>query len=341
MKTKTSLLLSLIVLLMIGCSKEELIVPSGNYKVIRHEFPQGNNSWDMEIKEIYDKYGVYLLYKDVTVLDLNRQWQSLGTGKLYSGTEPEGEEVLFYVDYLKNAIFSNITPEMARTALPLKIYLLNDLKGLDPDEEDTGGTGGTGGTGPGGPGDPGTEIDPNFVPIKTDGFDYWAISFSKNELDNPDPRNMRIKSCTLLYLIIEGAIKSGVFIEPDSFKEGIDYVTPINNNKPADPNYYLNRGFINIVYRDFTPPYNMWELPVESTPWVIGDFTDRPINPDDMPYPDFFSYIRAALYYSESQFKAKYPENIFPLINRRYEAVVEYFLSEGIDLKNFSAIWAI
>ena len=35
-----------------GCYNENDVTPSGNYSVLRFEFPQGNNSWDKEIEEI-------------------------------------------------------------------------------------------------------------------------------------------------------------------------------------------------------------------------------------------------------------------------------------------------
>ena len=34
-----------------SCYNEGDVTPSGNYSVLRLEFPQGNNSWDKEIKD--------------------------------------------------------------------------------------------------------------------------------------------------------------------------------------------------------------------------------------------------------------------------------------------------
>ena len=91
---------------MTACTpSEDPITPSGNYSVLRMEFPQGNNSWDEDIKEIHDKYGVYLLYKDITPADLNRKWTGIGTGKLYYGDDVPGTEVPYYVDFFKNNVF--------------------------------------------------------------------------------------------------------------------------------------------------------------------------------------------------------------------------------------------
>ena len=55
-------------------SSEDALEPSGNYSVLRMQFPQGTNDFDYEIKDIHDQYGVYLLYKDITETDLNRSW---------------------------------------------------------------------------------------------------------------------------------------------------------------------------------------------------------------------------------------------------------------------------
>ena len=149
---------------MTACTpSEDPITPSGNYSVLRMEFPQGNNSWDEDIKEIHDKYGVYLLYKDITPADLNRKWTGIGTGKLYYGDDVPGIEVPYYVDFFKNNVFPYASTEMIQKNFPVKIYLQKDFRGVDPnlgggDDSGTGGTGGTGtgGTGTGGTGGTGT-----------------------------------------------------------------------------------------------------------------------------------------------------------------------------------------
>ena len=56
-----------------GCYDEDAVPPSGNYSTLRFEFPQGDNPWDHDAEEIYEKYQVYLLYKDITDYDLNRK----------------------------------------------------------------------------------------------------------------------------------------------------------------------------------------------------------------------------------------------------------------------------
>ena len=69
---------------------EDAITPSGNYSPIRGGFPQGDSKYDSIINDIKNEFGVYLLYKDVTEADLNREWVSTGTGDIYvAGSEEE------------------------------------------------------------------------------------------------------------------------------------------------------------------------------------------------------------------------------------------------------------
>ena len=120
------------IFILTSCYNEGDVTPSGNYSVLRLEFPQGNNSWDKEIKDIHDVYGVYLLYKGITPQDLNRKWTSLGTGKLYYGNDLTDEQTPYYVDFLKNHVLNYVTPEIAKLVLPAKIYMLDNLRGLYP-----------------------------------------------------------------------------------------------------------------------------------------------------------------------------------------------------------------
>ena len=86
MKTyiKVTLLILATFVSFIACrDHEDEITPSGNYSPIRGGFPQGNTEYDSIINEIKNKYGVYLLYKDVTEEDMNRTWVSAGTGDIY------------------------------------------------------------------------------------------------------------------------------------------------------------------------------------------------------------------------------------------------------------------
>lgn len=335
-----------IILTLASCYNEKELTPSGDYAVVRFKFPQGDNSWDQDIKEIHDKYGVYLIYKEISDQDLNRMWTSLGTGYLYTGEDLNDEQAEFYVNFLKNNIFNYISPEIAQRALPAKIYMLDNFKKYNP--SDGGGTGGDTGGGTGGGTDTGTGggtgggtgpvVDPNFVPLKTDGFDYWALSFTADEMQFMNEYSARIKRDVFIYLMIQNAMNSNIIEEPAAFTEGMDYKTTfyndmdIQNNKATkdDPNYYKNRGFVEMISADFTTELNR-------SPFGLFEYTDPSIDPAMGTHRDFLFYIRAALYYPEADFRAYYPKDLYPLINKRYDIVVSHLkTSYGIDLQGIA-----
>ena len=151
-------------------SDEEALDPTGNYSVLRFEFPQGDNDFDHEIKSIYDDYGIFIIYKDITSADLNRRWTSLGTDKLQDYVPVKEADIPFYVDFLRNHVFNYLTNDLAKRAFPVKMYICEQFGDYDKIPSDLSGTGigtgrpstetgggtGTGGTGTGGTGTGGT-----------------------------------------------------------------------------------------------------------------------------------------------------------------------------------------
>ena len=45
-----------------GCYDEDKAEPSGDYSPVRFEFPQGNESWDKLFEQIYDNFGICVIY---------------------------------------------------------------------------------------------------------------------------------------------------------------------------------------------------------------------------------------------------------------------------------------
>ena len=234
-----------------GCNNDEdPIQPTGNYSVLRFEFPQGNNPFDEEIKEIHDKYDVYLLYKDITDTDLNRQWQSLGTGKLLTGDPVPDEYVPFYINFIKNHVFQYLSPEVVRAGLPVKIYMLENFGEVNTQGSGTG-------TGTGGIGTPNTSI----VTTKTDGFDYWAISFKREGIEENDPDAMRQARCQFIYQMILPQYKSGKIVESQTIHDKLDFETSFSTDVD-DPDYRQGP----IMRRRYTPATRpiMWIMTTSS-----------------------------------------------------------------------------
>uniref|UniRef100_UPI0040253ACB hypothetical protein n=1 Tax=Butyricimonas virosa TaxID=544645 RepID=UPI0040253ACB len=166
--------------------------------------------------------------------------------------------------------------------------------------------------------------------LKTDGFDYWAISFTNSEIANPNQQSLKIRRAVFLYLMIEAALQNGIITEPNDFKNGIDYTTRIVNtdNQTDDPNDYMIRGFIKIIYRDFKN---------EKVPSGVSEYTNPSWEQAAYPYRDFLSYVRAAMFYTKTEFQAKYSPTTYPLINQRYEIVINHMKNNyGIDLEGIA-----
>lgn len=279
-----------------GCREEEdPIVPSGDYTPIRFEFPQGNDSWDQEIQKIYNEYGVCLIYKDYTENDLNKTW-ALGLPFTYMGDVITPERVPMYVNYVRDHILTFMNKRWIELYFPQYIYFTDDM-GMYM-------------------GDMLLMNSSN----KLDGMDFWCISFWKDAVFYRDDANM---TYTICYKVYSQAVREGWIEEPVGFSEGIDYKTDVvtEEEKESDPNYYLNRGFV-----DYLDDYfNLYGAESFDIWYVTGKNAD------------FLCYLRMAMYLPEEQFKEKYPVDKYPLINKRYEMVVNLFKTAyGVDLKAFA-----
>lgn len=121
MRTKILILLSLGALLGFSSCSEEEITPSADNRLV--EFPQGNNSYDAEILQIYQKYGTQILYR---YNDAMFRWQI--TDQLGYVSRPADEQ---YVDvavrFIKDNCFQFYREDSLKAYLPYRIYLARDL----------------------------------------------------------------------------------------------------------------------------------------------------------------------------------------------------------------------
>lgn len=303
-----------------ACQDEDPITPSGNYSVLRFDFPQGNNDFDMDIKEIHDIYGVYLLYKDITLADINRRWTSLGTGNLYNGDPVPDECMPFYVNFFKNHIFANITPEIAGNALPVKIYMFENYGIYNPEE--TGSGSGSGNLTVAGTTTPNTTA----VTTVTNGFDYWAVCFKRDVIDQNDKESLHVARCSFLYQMIKKNWEAGLIKEPESIRDKLDFATPFEYTE-GSPNNRATRGFPNFIYDNFLGSVNPY-APAEDP--SVNYAVSETKNPGTNKYY-FLLYLRTAMFFSHDELMAKYSSA--PKIIELYDELVEYMKnSYGIDL---------
>lgn len=327
MKSYILPIIAAVAMLTYSCTPgEDPIVPSNNYSVIRFEFPQGNNSWDMDLKEIHDTYGVYLLYKDINDKDLNKTWTAIPTGNLFYGNPLNDSQVQYYVNFFKNNFFNYLTPSFTKNSMPVKIYMLDNLRSVPRDAEDDGYNGPNG-------------YSQYFINTKFDGFDYWAISFKNSEMTDDNVMDsdgvtplLKIKRCAFLYKLLVNALKNEDIVEPTSFGEGTDYQTAYRTTDSAASNYYMKRGFIDVLTADFQLNRNgMREAP---SLYVSYWRSTQQIEPEVGAHRDFMVYVRAAMFYTQAEFFAKYDAEEYPLIAEKYGIVTDYFRNKvGIDLE--------
>lgn len=104
----------------VSCSDDDITASPDNYLV---EFPQGNNTYDMEIKDIYDKYGTQILYR---FNDAMFRWQV--TGRLdYISTEGDESYVSEAVAFIRHNCFDFYSDDSLKLMLPYRIYLAKNL----------------------------------------------------------------------------------------------------------------------------------------------------------------------------------------------------------------------
>ncbi len=133
---KKYLLLTICAFIMCACYKEDKITPSliGG-AADKFDFPQEGTPVDVQavLDEIYEDYGVKVIYKDFTSMDLNRAWLSPTTGV---GSEitweyiTDNDKLLEAVTTLRDKVFGLLPAEIMKPALKAfpYIYLLDNLQ---------------------------------------------------------------------------------------------------------------------------------------------------------------------------------------------------------------------
>lgn len=310
---------------------EDAITPSGNYSPIRGGFPQGDSKYDSIINDIKNEFGVYLLYKDVTEVDLNREWVSTGTGDIYvAGSEEERdapswnlpeEQLPYYVNYFKEDIFPNIGKEFANSAFPVKIYMINNLRteprdfGEENDEEVSGGT----------------DTDPRKMLMKGT-FDSWAISFT-DEMMNSSEAEYALKQqrCMLIIELIKNIDNKNELGSPDEFWTGFNFNDTMDIKKPESAKYKYKLGFVDMINDNFGTGQR-------KQVWVESYFTSTSYwEKSNKNYNLFTTYIKNIMWLTPEEFEQRYPSSLYPMIHEKRDIVIDYMMKRhGVDLVKIS-----
>lgn len=280
-----------------SCYKEDKLMPTPMYNELLFEFPQDNKDYDRKIQSIQERNGTYVIYKDIDQNLINRSWINLFPDMPLVASPVSTSNISHYVDYLEDNFFRHFTSETFLKLLPKYFFILNDMhreeKGVAKAHQYT----------------------------KTDGIDFWALSFQETEnggLKSYDSKKIRI---TLCYALIKKAFDEGLIEVPATFSQGIDYKNPIYNYaypdgtipEPVHEFHYQLRGFVKYVQPDFE-----YESPATN------------INVVSMAGEDFLMFVRKILYSTPASFRTE--NSRWDLVMKRYQIVLDVFNDLGVDL---------
>lgn len=282
------MIVSLLTILPVSCWEEDDIVPVRQNDDLLFEFPQGTGEIDRELQEIQEDFDTYVIYKDIANNLLNRAWINLYPGMTLEASPVPDNLVRHYVDFIRTNLFRYFDPDKHRGLFPKYIFLVDGLH-----REENG-------------------VAKAHIPVKTDGVDFWAVSFQSDEDGNLLKYNAKTMRIILVYQAIVSALNDGLLDIPSSFYEGINYKDPVY----GDPNHewhYQTRGFVKYVQPTFE-----YETPATDITVIA------------MANADFLMYVRKILFSTPDTFKAE--NGIYSLVMKRYQIVLNLFNDFGIDL---------
>lgn len=204
------------ILCCMACTDDENITSRDEGFKLSFEFPQGTNEWDKTAQEIQEKYGVYLIYKDIDSTHLRKTWTSVNSR--YAGESLTDDQAAFHIKFLKEHIFAYLSPEVTAQALPIYYYLVynyrNSTASLSP------------------------------MMNTSNGIDYWVNSiFSKKQPTISTEAQYRECRYRMMRCIFEKLSAHGNIVASKDFHNGFDYKTALNRYDPTGFNHPLKRGF--------------------------------------------------------------------------------------------------
>ena len=170
--------------------------------------------------------------------------------------------------------------------------------------------------------------------MKWDGFDYWAISFTLNEIfGTTNDYGMKQKRSGIIYQIIANMVENGSIIEPQDMRTGIDLETALRTKKNTEDHRW-NRGIPNSILTSFGAGTRTGEAEQTSDYAQANSMISYYQGESNHEY--FLNYVRNAMWFTKAEFEAKYAA--FPLIMEKYNLVVDYMLTNyGMDLEKMAS----
>jgi hypothetical protein len=327
MKTIHIISAAVVCLVLSACYSEAPLTPSDNQAGTSITFPQGDDTWDHTFLDIYNRYGVYLIYKDITDEAFNKSWTGgVNQTILHAKDCPNDEMKQFYATFMQKHVFNYLTPELTNRVFPMYWYMVynltgNSLVGLGSFTSDI----------YSGASLMDCWVTCFFKPASAPAFPYeWCTPYNQGEgaRNSYDARRF-----VNLNLILSAAITRGNIVVPPSFDSGFDHSTLLNVksgvNNESDPNYYLNRGYIDGIGQ------------------IYGDtIVSQVINPaPPTKEAAFLNYMQILMRFRPDKRAEEYPADKYPMIHEKMGIVLAYLKQNyGLDLDaiaNGPDDWAI
>jgi hypothetical protein len=292
----------------------------------RFGFPQGTNTWDATIQELYDDYGITLIYKGITAADLNRSWTSATAN--YSATELSDAEVEYSVNFLKNKVLRYINPDLMHKLWKPYWFLLKDYyNGSNPTQSNTG------------------------------GMDFWAtcLYFTWDVfVEKEAAQNKWLTTCVIpkdldslttweatqgmkyLSSMIQSMIVAKRIVPSDEYEAGFDYSTAIHNRTAyteayKEENFCWNRGFVSgstmasYIVKGQSRPSSL----SSANPWKPNMTVNQ---------GNFYQYILLGMNASDADLEKYYPRDSWPFLRGKLDIVIELLKKTyRIDLRAIQA----
>lgn len=296
-----------------ACSDNETLIPTEVETMSRFDFPEGTEDYDKIFEKIYEKHGVQIIYKNWTKKDWEKSWKDpglTGISTVYNGNHPTNgvvDTLTILAEFMRDDIFTHISTELSKKTFRPYIYLVNGYSG--------------------------TMFFGTFsITSYINRGEYRGLDnliWSPYTPDNPgllsgDATRKHVLRCLFIWCdVLEDALEKNIIDNIPDLRAGLDLTTTIvtTTGADADVNYYLNRGFPDIVGRLFGGSI--------SKP-LLTNYSSASGNKTLLEH-----YIRLAMYYDEATINAKYGS--YPKVIERYNMVTEHMMNVyNVDLKGIA-----
>lgn len=297
------LLLS-VLLCFTSCYQEDRLTldTDASEMVLRYTFPQGTNSWDNDIVAIREKYGIYLIYKELKDDDFNRTWLAGHGNSKNIGKSLTDEQVEFSVKFFQNHVLNFFTPELLDRVAPTYVYIGYNVVKYSKDDHTNK-----------------EYFDP--LPTLLDGVDFWSfclettLSMQYPNLERPSsPEEVFNVRGGFIFAIVNEILKFDKIKVPEEFYTDFDYTTAFNNKIPVGGSPDINHCNV----RGFTGELNSFSTEWYSTNLSSVLYTD--------PSKNFYQYVRHVMRFTREEFLQKYPESKFPKVIKYFDFTTKYLI---------------